>query len=783
MKNRLLILFQILFLHCNIAYAQNFIFETENIEIVKSEEKIISGKGIVYSEDNNFEISANRFEYLKNLELLRADGNGKIFIKNKNIIIEFKSAEINKKKSTIKAYGNVRINFQDKKILFRGENVVYFDSKNIIESNTKSIIEDKFRNRYIADNFRFEIAKDILKLNNLELIDQTNNSIFTEIAYVNTNSGNLFGKDIVVNYNRSENQSNQPRLKANKISKEGKLTSFKKGVFTTCKARDDCPPWQISSDRIVHDQEKKQIFYEKALLKFYNIPVLYFPKFFHPDPSVKRQSGFLTPNFTNSKNLDSYINTPYFFAISDNKDATFSPRFFFDNKFLLQTEYRQKNYKSDHVTDFSFFLDEKKKFKNHFFYNYDKEFDFLNFNNSTLNFKLQNTNSETYLKANKLESDIVKNINVLENSLGLNLYSNDLSLSLETSVYEDLNKKGSDKYEYILPNFKLSKNLNTTDKLNGNLIFNTSASIRQFNTNVLEKKNINNFLFNSLPIVTEKGFYNNYKLLVKNTNQSNKNTNYKNDQNLYLSSIFQYNSSLPLINENNNYSNILKPKISIMIAPPHTKKENNNAHKIDLNNIYSIDRFSNDTVEGGGSIVYGSEYTFLDKNESTQILNIEFANNLRLKENNDLNNIYQMNDKFSNIFTSVTYNPNKYFTSNYKSSIKNNFKDISEENIKIEFNINNFVTEFDYLNENNTSINNSYLKNKSTLKIDQSNSLIVSTKENKDKDLTEYYNFMYQYKNDCLVASLEYTKNFYNDRDLKPEKNFLFRISIIPDND
>ena len=648
MKNRLLILFQILFLHCNIAYAQNFAFETENIEIIKSEEKIISGKGIVYSDDNNFEISANRFEYLKNLELLRADGNGKIFIKNKNITIEFKSAEINKKKNTIQAYGNVRINFQDKKILFRSENVVYFDSKNIIESNTKSIIEDKFRNRYIADNFRFEIAKDILKLNNLELIDQTNNSIFTEIAYINTNSGNLFGKDIVVNYNRSENQSNQPRLKANKISKEGKLTSFKKGVFTTCKARDDCPPWQISSDRIVHDQEKKRIFYEKALLKFYNIPVLYFPKFFHPDPSVKRQSGFLTPNFTNSKNLDSYINTPYFLAISDNKDATFSPRFFFDNKFLLQTEYRQKNYKSDHVTDFSFFLDEKKKFKNHFFYNYDKEFDFLNFNNSTLNFKLQNTNSETYLKANKLESDIVKNINILENSLGLNLYSNDLSLLLETSVYEDLNKKSSDKYEYILPNFKLSKNLNTTDKLNGNLIFNTSASIRQFNTNVIEKKNINNFLFNSLPIITEKGFYNNYKLLVKNTNQSNKNTNYKNDQNLYLSSIFQYNSSLPLINENNNYSNILKPKISIMIAPPHTKKENNNTHKIDLNNIYSIDRFSNDTVEGGGSIVYGSEYTFLDKNESTQILNIEFANNLRLKENNDINNIYQMNDKLSN---------------------------------------------------------------------------------------------------------------------------------------
>ena len=30
--------------------------------------------------------------------------------------------------------------------------------------------------------------------------------------------------------------------------------------------------------------------------------LLYFPKFFHPDPTVKRQSGFLTPSFNNSVN-------------------------------------------------------------------------------------------------------------------------------------------------------------------------------------------------------------------------------------------------------------------------------------------------------------------------------------------------------------------------------------------------------------------------------------------------------------------------------------------------
>ena len=39
---------------------------------------------------------------------------------------------------------------------------------------------------------------------------------------------------------------------------------------------------------------------------------------------------------------------------------------------------------------------------------------------------------------------------------------------------------------------------------------------------------------------------------------------------------------------------------------------------------------------------------------------------------------------------------------------------------------------------------------------------------------------MYQYKNDCLVASFEYSKDFYNDRDLKPEESILFKLSLLP---
>ena len=54
-------------------------------------------------------------------------------------------------------------------------------------------------------------------------------------------------------------------------------------------------------------------------------------------------------------------------VISDSKDATFSPRFYNDDQFLLQTEYRSVDYRSNLISDFSFKVDNYKKLKVIFF--------------------------------------------------------------------------------------------------------------------------------------------------------------------------------------------------------------------------------------------------------------------------------------------------------------------------------------------------------------------------------------------------------------------------------
>ena len=64
----------------------------------------------------------------------------------------------------------------------------------------------------------------------------------------------------------------------------------------------------------------------------YDKPILYFPKFFHPDPTVKRQSGFLMPQVIDSSSLGLSFKLPYYKVISENKDLTFLQEFFLKMK-------------------------------------------------------------------------------------------------------------------------------------------------------------------------------------------------------------------------------------------------------------------------------------------------------------------------------------------------------------------------------------------------------------------------------------------------------------------
>mgnify|MGYP001342667772 CR=1 FL=1 len=783
MKNKYFIIFLICFIFGSPSIAEPFDFETTKIDIIEEGNIINAKDGKAISSDKNFEIEAEEFKYFKDLDVLKAF-NGIAFIKSDNLEIKFNEIELDQKKFTLVAKNNIEVFDNKKKILIQSNLVTYDWNSKILNSNTHSIVKDQLNNVFDANSFNYEVGKNILKIIEANFKDNENNNFYTKLAYINTSTNQLIGKDITINLNnKSFDKDNEPRLKGRTINYDNLTTEISKGVFTTCKKNDDCPPWQLSAEKIVHNKNKKIINYKNAWLKIYDFPVMYFPRFFHPDPTVERRSGFLIPTIKNSPNSDNYLSVPYFYAMGINKDMTFTPRFYKDDKLLFQSEFRQVNSNSNHLSDFSLYKARNFNSKSHFFYKYNKLLNFDYFENSSFDLNVEKTSSDTYLKGSKLKSPLINEYDNLENSLNLSLNTDSLSINTDLIVYEDLTKNNnSDKFEYILPRVNLTKKIENKTNLNGNFSFVSNNLIRNYQTNIFEKTNINDLIFNSNPKISNYGFYNNYDFIIKNVNSDSQNSkDFKENENYYLSGLFQFNSSLPMIKEDTNFQKILKPKITFKLSPNDTKDLRNNETRIDVNNIYDLNRLaSDDTVEGGVSLAYGNDFTIFDKKNSREIFGVKLANNMRISENYDLPINNQMGQKTSNFLGEINYNPIENFSLKYNTSVMNNIRDINYENLVTEISINNFVTTFDYLNENNTFDQNSYLLNTTKYKFNDSNNISFSTRENKTSDLTEYYNIMYQYKNDCLSASVEYNKDYYNDRDVKPEENIFLKLTIIP---
>ena len=785
MKNKIIINILFLFLSFfikNNIYANEFTFDVTDIKILDNGNVIHANLGVAKSINNKIQIEADKFIYNKLLSTLEAKGNATAKSLEQDIYIEADKFIYDEKISILNARGDVEIQDLKKKVTFQSKEIFYNTESKIIRSNTESTIRDHLGNTFVVKSFVYTLNDGLVKINKAKVKDIEKNLVHLEKAYINLNSNKLIGKDISIDFNNKSFQNdNEPRLKGNTVVTDGDETLVTKGVFTTCKKNDNCPPWQLSAQEVKHDKKKKTIYYKNAWLKLYDKPVFYFPKFFHPDPSVKRQSGFLMPTFEDSSTLGASLNVPYYLVIANNKDLTLKPRFYSEEKLLLQTEYREVNAKSNHILDFSFVTKKGSTSKSHFFSKTAKKLNFDNFDESELNFQIQQTSDDTYLKTYKLKSPIISETGQLTSSLEVSAYRDDLSLNTDFYVYENLSKEDSDRYEFVYPSFTILKELDTDDKFNGNFSINSSGYLKNYDTNIFEKVLVNDLIYNSNAKITDKGFKNSYNFLFKNINTEGKNSSkYNNDKDYKIGSLIEFNSSYPLKKEGDSFDKMFKPILSLKFSPNTSKNIKDANRRIDINNIYSFNRIGfNDTLEGGASITYGTEFSKTNKSDK-EVFGLKIANILRVEEEKKLPATSGMGNKTSDIIGNLNYDPNDLFRFNYDFSIDENLKDTNYQLINSEFKINNFVTTFEYLNENKTGINNSYLSNKTTYKINDSNNLILEARENKKTNATEFYNLIYQYRNDCLIAAIEYNKDYYTDRDLKPEENIFFKLTIIP---
>ncbi len=790
MKNNILIYFIFLFVFSfffeNKVKSQELQINATEIQSIEKGNKIIGRNGVEIIDPKGIIIKSEQAEYDKTQSIINVKHNVEITdLTNNNVLITKEAIYyVNENKIISKNETVIKV---EEKYTIDTFNITYDRNTKEIFSKNKTIVQDKYNNILASNNFKLSMTAKILEAEIVDLIDNELNEYKIEIAKLNLETDEILGKDLSIKFNNKYfNKNNDPRLKAKSIIMDKENTRFQKGIFTTCKKRKDkCPPWSMSAKEITHDKTKRTINYKNAWLKVYDKPILYFPKFFHPDPTVKRQSGFLMPTFSTSNNLGNYLSVPYFYAISDNKDLTFTPRFYDKQKTLYQTEFRQANKNSDHILDFGILnksrllLKSGKTKGSHFFSksNFDTSVNF--FENSKINLDIQQTSDDTYLKSYKLKSPLITSQTVLNSKIEFEGSNDDLDFNLYTEVFEDLTKETTNRYEYIFPSYSLTKYLQNS--LKGELSFSSIGNNKLYDTNINEKIITNNLKYESFKNITTNGFVTNYELLLKNSNSDSKNSkNLKNELDQNLQSIIKYQIQYPLKRQGVKFDSVLTPILSARFSPNKSKDIKGTDRVIDYNNIFSLNRIgSSETVEGGQSITVGNEIKFSNQFDK-EIFSLSLASVFRDEENPDLPIKSTLNQKSSDIVGEILFKPKDFLDLKYDFSLDNDMETFNYNLVDATFSINNFVTSFEFLEKNNVIGDESYLSNKTTLNLNDNNLLTFNTRRNKELGLNEYYDLIYEYRNDCLKAAVEYKKSYYEDGDLKPEEQVYFSLTILP---
>ncbi len=208
---------------------------------------------------------------------------------------------------------------------------VYFSADEVNQDKELGImtarghVEVSYQGRVLlAEQISYNTRQDIISASgNVSLLEPTGDVFFADYFELSGDLKEATSKNLRVL------MANRTRLAAAKSTRvSGEKNVMEKAVYSACEpCKDDpkkAPLWQVKAMKVTNDEKNKTFEYKDAWLEFAGVPVAYTPYFEHADPRVKRHSGFLPPSFGGSSQLGGSLTVPYYWAISNNQDATIS---------------------------------------------------------------------------------------------------------------------------------------------------------------------------------------------------------------------------------------------------------------------------------------------------------------------------------------------------------------------------------------------------------------------------------------------------------------------------
>jgi len=670
----------------------------------------------------------------------------------------------------------------EKAITFTADEVSHDKENGIIKASGNVEIFNK-KQVLLANRISYNQRQDmVIASGNVSLLEPNGNVLFADYMELSGDFKSAIIKNIKIRL------SDNSRIVANHaVRDDGNLTKMRNAIYspcTTCATMPNDPPlWQLKAKKIIHNKEQQELEYYDVWMEMAGLPIMYTPYFWHPDPTVKRKSGFLTPNTGGSTYLGTTFTTPYFYAISPSKDLTISPTITAKERLLMAGVYRERFNNGILDLDGSLTYDSKNDLRGHIKSNAKFDVD----ERWRWGFDLNRSTDDTYLRRYRFPSQRILTTKVYAEGFSQRNYFSAESYAFQGTAIED----DPGQSPLILP--MITYNRQSPIGIAGlNSTFNASSV-------VMTRSNKNNTRRISvdggwhLPLIGKRGDISKISFTTRGDLYHVSNLNLKRKSKKYtgfsgrVRPQLKFNWRLPLARQHGKISQTLEPMATTVISPyggnlEKIPNEDSINLEFDDTNLFNENIFTGfDRVEGGARIKYGLKWGFVGSKggHTTAFIGQRY----RPKEDNTFSKGSGLEGLLSDYVARLNVSPGKYLNLIYRTRLdKNNFSykrnelQVGAGPPALRFSTNYIFFEaqsdVDFSGREeisgaiSTKLNRSWhSKINSRYDLDGSGDL-----RNLGMNLT--------YDCECFTLSTTINRQFYRDRDLRPSDSIMFKLSF-----
>lgn len=634
----------------------------------------------------------------------------------------------------------------------------------------------------LADSISYNQITDTIKAyGNVALHQPSGDILFADTMEITGDLKNGMADDLLA---VMADRSRFAAKKATLVNDE--TMTMDRAIYSACEPCKDNPTrpllWQLKAIKIVHDRTKKIITYKDVWLEVMGVPVVYTPYLSYPDPTVKRKSGFLTPNWGVSSSLGSVIQAPYFYVLDDSSDITITPLITSQEYGAIHGEYREKFTKGEITAETSGAYDASSRAYGHI--KSEARFDV----DRTWRWgaDLNRSSSDTYMRRYGYGNE-----SSLTSQAFLEGFRGNTYTSFSTMAFQGLSASDDSRTSPLVLPVAQFNYTGDPDKYGAfsTLDLNFTKLTRELGTDstrmsVRPSWNISHIApkgdIYKLRASMGLDFFNAQELPVP----QNRGTTYDGSA-LRPTPELEFDWSWPLARRNGTVTEVLEPIGQVIVSPyggNSYKMSNEDSQDFDFSdaNVFSANRFTGyDRVESGPRANYGAKWSVTgDGGGSTSIL---LGQSYRLKDDSTFNTGSGLENKFSDYVGKIDFSPQDGLNLLYRTRIDKDTLDFRRNEVAVNGKTSgvdysaNYVffdrqegSEFRGRKEINYSIGGDITDNWRT------NFSGVRDLSDNGGQRSTGLNFIYE--DECLEFSTQISRTFYQDRDLRPTDAVMFRV-------